>query len=62
MALEHWSISSLFLVPSEDTIDEGGESCHCVFNAEIDAVTFVGPADRLDLIGRGIGTLEDLRE
>ena len=31
----------LYLVPSEDSLDDDGEPIYCVFSEELDAVTFV---------------------
>lgn len=62
MALGNWRIESLFLVPAEDGTDEDGSPIFCVFNQEIDAVTFIDTAERESLISRGIETLESLPE
>ncbi len=48
--LDQWKIESLFRVPVEDFVGEDGNECICIFNSEIDAVTFVSrdEADELD--------------
>ena len=60
MDLNSWAIESLYLVPSEDSLDDEGRSIHCVFNREIDAVTWVDSEEVSLLKQRGIRALEAL--
>jgi hypothetical protein len=55
-------IESLYLVPSEDSADENGQPLFCVFNRQIDAITFVGREELALLKKRGIRTLASLPE
>ena len=54
------AIEDLYLVPSEDFLDDDGEPTHCVFSKELDAVTFVDADELAVLKQRGIQTLDRL--
>ena len=53
-------IHDLFLVPSEDSLDDDGELSYCVFSKELDGVTFVDADELAVLKQRGIQTLDRL--
>ena len=55
-----WAIEDLYLVPSEDSLDDDGEPIYCVFSEELDAVTFVDAEELSVLRRRGIQTLDRL--
>ncbi len=55
-----WAVEDLYLVPSEDLLDDDGEPIYCVFSRELDAVTFVDAKKLSVLTERGIQTLDRL--
>jgi hypothetical protein len=55
-------IDELFLVPSEDSVDEEGKRMYCVFNRARDSITFIGATDFALLKERGVQVLPALPE
>ena len=55
-----WPIEDLYLVPSEDSLDDDGDPIYCVFSHELDGVTFVDADEVAVLRRRGIQTLDRL--
>ena len=60
MDLNTWAIEDLYLVPTEDFVDEKGKPTHCVFSTELAALTFFGPDDLSVLKQRRIHTVDRL--
>ena len=60
--LNTWPIEDLFLIPSDDSVDDEGEPIHCLFSKELDAVTYIDAGDLAVLRQRGIQSLDRLPE
>lgn len=62
MLLNGRPIEGICLVPSENVTGEAGETLHCVYDRETDAVTFVGAEEAALLLQHGVQTLDALPE
>lgn len=61
----HALVEDLYLVPSEDMVDEEHKVdslFYCVYNKKLDAVGFVSPLERERLVQSGVPSLDALPE